>query len=58
MQIWSCEAAIKKVETDSTFSLRFFSLTNHIAEIWFSIRANKFAEWRTGSKHATIAEII
>jgi hypothetical protein len=44
MQIWSREATSKKVETDSTFSLRIFSLTNHIAEIWFSLRANKFAE--------------
>jgi hypothetical protein len=29
-----------------TFSRRIFSLTNHIAEIWFSLRANKFAKKR------------
>jgi hypothetical protein len=33
----------KKVGTDPTFSRRIFSLTNHIAKICFSFRANKFA---------------
>jgi hypothetical protein len=33
----------KKIGSDPTFSWRFFSLTNHIANICFSHRANKFA---------------
>jgi hypothetical protein len=33
----------KKVGTDPTFSRRIISLTNHIAKICFSRRANKFA---------------
>jgi hypothetical protein len=35
---------VKKGEIDSTFSWRFFSLTDDIAEIWFWLHVNKFAE--------------
>jgi hypothetical protein len=31
------ENQLKRVGTDPTFSRRIFSLTNHIAEIWFSL---------------------
>jgi hypothetical protein len=33
----------KKVGNDPTFSRLIFSLTNHIAKIYFSLRAKKFA---------------
>jgi hypothetical protein len=36
-------ANFKKVGTDPTFWRRLFSLTNHIAKIYFSLHANKFA---------------
>jgi hypothetical protein len=43
-RICSREATSKRVKTDPTFLLRIFSLTNDIAETWFSLRANKFAQ--------------
>ena len=45
-RICSPEATSKRVGTDPTFSLRIFSLSDHIAEMWFSLRANKFAQKR------------
>jgi hypothetical protein len=39
-------ANFKKVGTDPNFSRRFFSLTNHIAKICFSLHANKLAYWK------------
>jgi hypothetical protein len=39
-------ANFKKVGTDPTFLRRFFSLTDHIAKICFSLHANKFAYWK------------
>jgi hypothetical protein len=39
-------ANFKKGGTDPTLSRRFFSLTNHIAKICFSLHANKFAYWK------------
>jgi hypothetical protein len=43
-RICSGEATSKRVKTDPTFLRRIFSQTNDIAEIWFSLRANKFAK--------------
>jgi hypothetical protein len=40
-RICSREATSKRVGTDPTFSRRIFSLTNQIAEIWFSITFSK-----------------
>ena len=45
-RIFPREATSKRVGTDPTFSRRIFLLTNHIAEIWFSLRTNKFAQKR------------
>jgi hypothetical protein len=45
-RICSREATSKRVGTDPTFSVRIFSLTHHIAKIWFSLRANKFTQKR------------
>jgi hypothetical protein len=52
-RICSREATSKRVGTDPTFSRRIFSLTNHITEIWFSLRANKIRP-KTGLNNKSI----